>query len=343
MSEPDKDHAIASALASRLRTDSASSESGCPGAEVLAAYFERSVRPGDAARLEAHLVACGRCQSLLAALVRADSAGAEERRAIPAAPFFARWRWWAVPAAAGLAATLWLAVRMEPPPADLPPALARREATPPMMPEPDAPSPPQPVPRSDIPSRPRTPDAKAEKLQARVEMKALPTAEQDVAAQGAAPPADRAPEARAAVENVERETPARVPERARAATPKAVRSDMALPQLEPPGGSSVRWRLLGSAIERSTDRGRTWQRQLDRPDVVLRAGLAVSEDVCWAVGDRGMVLRTTDGTTWAQAAVPAAVDLVSVEAADALNATVVAIDGRRFVTSDGGRSWRERQ
>jgi hypothetical protein len=85
------------------------------------------------------------------------------------------------------------------------------------------------------------------------------------------------------------------------------------------------------------------------------AGSAPSEVVCWLVGDAGLVLRTTDGARFTRVAAPmssadvrsveaprapVAPDLGSVEALDALRATVTTTDGHRFVTTDGGASWR---
>ena len=48
-----------------------------------------------------------------------------------------------------------------------------------------------------------------------------------------------------------------------------------------------------------------------------------------------------DGLTWRRVAFPEAIELVGVRASDASNATVTAADGRRFTTTDGGKSWRQ--
>lgn len=106
-------------------------------------------------------------------------------------------------------------------------------------------------------------------------------------------------------------------------------------------GSKVVWRLgPGGSIERSADGGATWQRQVSGVTADLLAGSAPSLTVCWAVGRGGVVLRTTDGSTWSQVVSPTAQDLTAIVAVDAEQATVTAADGKRYATTDGGRTWR---
>jgi photosystem II stability/assembly factor-like uncharacterized protein len=53
-----------------------------------------------------------------------------------------------------------------------------------------------------------------------------------------------------------------------------------------------------------------------------------------------VILRTTDGQRWERVAAPAEVTAwAAVVAHDAMNATVVADDLRRFSTQDGGQTW----
>ena len=73
---------------------------------------------------------------------------------------------------------------------------------------------------------------------------------------------------------------------------------------------------------------------------MLTAGAAPSRDVCWLVGPSGTVVVSTDGRTWQRVPVPEAIDLTAVRASDGLNATVTAVDGRTFTTTDAGKSWR---
>lgn len=106
-------------------------------------------------------------------------------------------------------------------------------------------------------------------------------------------------------------------------------------------GSNLVWRFgPAGSIELSTDSSASWQRQSSGVTTDLLAGSAPSATVCWAVGRGGVVLRTTDGSTWAPMGSPTSADLVAIEARDALQATVTTADGKRYSTSDGGRTWR---
>jgi hypothetical protein len=51
----------------------------CADPETLAAYYDRSLAEADRDRLEAHFADCARCQAQLAAIARADEAGASAR------------------------------------------------------------------------------------------------------------------------------------------------------------------------------------------------------------------------------------------------------------------------
>ena len=104
-----------------------------------------------------------------------------------------------------------------------------------------------------------------------------------------------------------------------------------------------RWRLAsGSAIERSTDGGKTWtaQNAPSHPELMMAA--APTPTVCWIVGRAGTVLLTVDGRRWQTVAFPESVDLVAIAASSADAATVTTSDGRTFATTDRGRSWSRR-
>jgi hypothetical protein len=103
---------------------------------------------------------------------------------------------------------------------------------------------------------------------------------------------------------------------------------------------NTQWRIVpNGGVERSTDRGATWQQQSTGVTVTLSAGVAPSSKVCWLVGPAGIVVRSTDGGTWQRVAFPEAIDLASIRATDDMHAVVTAADGRTFTTADGGRTW----
>jgi hypothetical protein len=101
---------------------------------------------------------------------------------------------------------------------------------------------------------------------------------------------------------------------------------------------SVRWRIRGATVERSADAGGSWRRVVTGASA-LTAVATPSSTVCWIVGRNGVVLRLTDGENFARVTAPDAADLSTVQATDALTATVTTVDGRRFATTDGGRTW----
>ena len=112
-----------------------------------------------------------------------------------------------------------------------------------------------------------------------------------------------------------------------------------------PNGTNF-WRVLrGGAIERSTDRGRTWEAAtVDDPGPLSPASSSPAETVCWFVGPGGRILLTTDAVRFRRVPFPENVDLAFVDASSATSA-IVSTDGaresdrRRFRTEDGGKSW----
>jgi len=105
---------------------------------------------------------------------------------------------------------------------------------------------------------------------------------------------------------------------------------------------STRWRVIaGTHVERTVDAGVTWNALPIEPALKtpLLAGVATSPLNCWLVGRGGVVLVTNDGSTFRRVSVPEVVHLTAVTAQDAMRATVTAIDGRKFTTTDGGLTW----
>jgi hypothetical protein len=109
-----------------------------------------------------------------------------------------------------------------------------------------------------------------------------------------------------------------------------------------PGGSVV-WQIgIGGGIQRSADSGKTWTRQDSGVQTELTNGQAASAAVCWLVGLKGTVLRTTDGLHWQKVTFPLETDLVRIEAPDELHAVVTAAAGQTYATENGGKSWQKR-
>jgi photosystem II stability/assembly factor-like uncharacterized protein len=102
----------------------------------------------------------------------------------------------------------------------------------------------------------------------------------------------------------------------------------------------VNWRVLASGqVERSVTGGDTWMPVTISPPAVIVNGASPSPSVCWLVGRTGIVLLSTDGSTFRRVFFPDVSDLRSVIAVDEREATVTTTDGRVFKTDDGGRTW----
>lgn len=121
--------------------------------------------------------------------------------------------------------------------------------------------------------------------------------------------------------------------------PKAALADAVGPVDVVSSDPSVRWRIRGTAVERTVDAGATWTTQRTGTTVLLAAGSSPSPGVCWLVGRQGTVLRSIDGRSWQTVAFPEAIDLVHVEAAGPDTAVVTTADNRHFRTADGGKTW----
>jgi hypothetical protein len=106
-----------------------------------------------------------------------------------------------------------------------------------------------------------------------------------------------------------------------------------------------RWRVLaGGALERTSDAGATWTAITFDPPVHVIGGFTPAPGVCWLVARDGIVLLSVDATApqprFQRRPFLDGLELVSVRATSARDATVTAVDGRVFVTSDGGTTWR---
>jgi hypothetical protein len=104
-------------------------------------------------------------------------------------------------------------------------------------------------------------------------------------------------------------------------------------------GHLTRWMLTSrGVIARSSD-GVGWRPLTSGTDVDLIAGTAPSADVCWVIGRAGTILRTTDGEQWERIPSPTGAELLSIAARDEHSATVLTVDGRKFATDNGGKTW----
>lgn len=339
----------------------ATAAEGCLDAETLASIVDGRLPAEALTAAEAHVADCARCQATMAALVRTEPEPAS-RAAWWRVPSL---RWLAPAAAAATAVAIWVAVdtgphvvhvRQEaaapaqpataaavqddaivsPPPAAGevsrqrigrgivagvlvgPPGQSAGEPKPPQRdPVPDG----RPAPASPPPPASAAPPGAL----ARRAAEFAPSG-----ALGAPPPANAAKDSRAS---------AAVPR-----SPLRV-EDLALPDTAtiatdiPSSDPRYRWRLVGRAVQRSTDGGATWQDQSTGVISAVNAGSAASPEVCWLVGDGGLVLVTVDGLSWQRVSPPADEALVSVSAASADSATVTSRDGRTFATVDRGRTW----
>jgi len=62
--------------------------------------------------------------------------------------------------------------------------------------------------------------------------------------------------------------------------------------------------------------------------------------VCWLAGDAGRVFVRAAGGTWADHPIAeSGVGVIAIKASSTDAATATLADGRRFSTTDGGRTW----
>ncbi len=308
-------------------------DSACLDADTLAAWADQTLDARERKAVETHAADCERCQALLAAMVTT----------MPE-PAAAPWRWrmpalgWLVPiAAAATAVAIWVAVPNrapvqhsqsaeaaldQPEAAPVPPAAAPAKAT--AAAEPGAQSE---LARAQDANAPPSADLKERRESASLGKQVSPAeanARSDTAgaARAAAPAASPPPPPSPAA-------PARLSAFANAADTMVVSSNPA-----------TRFRLLpGGGVQRSADGGATWRSESSGATATLTAGSSPSPSVCWLVGPSGTVLLSTGGSSWRRLAFPERVDLLSIVATDQDNATVTTLDGRAFVTTDGGESW----
>jgi hypothetical protein len=91
-----------------LSTDPAPGARNCPEPDTLAAYYERSLAPGEVQQLEKHLSSCVRCRAQIAALVRSEPA--VEAHPSSVRSWLWHWRWLAPVVAATAIVLVWVSV-----------------------------------------------------------------------------------------------------------------------------------------------------------------------------------------------------------------------------------------
>jgi hypothetical protein len=386
--QQDAEQGMDALLRRSLSTSAPAAE--CPAPELLAAYSERSLDRDEVVSLDVHLASCARCREMLAALDRGAPQEVLQERQGGRAGWAWVWDWrWLAPAAATFAlAGIWFvrheqAAQLVRETRQLPIlAMARsRELEPDVVPQdrataplPSAPESPATPPAQPEPAEKKSVDqqsqaaardlAQVEQLRKEADSldNSLKQEENDAAKSAAgaasstalpqgsaapsAAPLASAPKAKAALASPAAGTLARL---------QSLQSAPLNTIIHTPD-SNVLWRLVaGGFIDRSTDGGATWQRQVLAPNGVdaadsvasasvrIAAGSAPTAKVCWLVGNAGLMLLTKDGETWTTISPPARVDFAAVSATSAQNATVTAADGRKFATRDGGATWSQAQ
>jgi hypothetical protein len=254
-------------------------------------------------------------------------------------PRVAYLKWLGAAAAAGLAVALWAVVAPREG-TDLMRVNKAEDKRAPVVAESRKDGPPQP-PAAQIASQPESRTVAKNKAGERERDDRAKLAEKPAAKrvpEAAAAPAPAAPAAPAA----EEPRPEALLDRAQERTRQSVQS-FRVGQAEgslsadAPGGE--RWRVgAAGSIQRSIDGGAVWNEEpVKAPGA--RALAAPAPDVCWIVGDAGLVLRYHAGV-WQRLKPPADAAIVAVTAVDGLRATVTLADGRRLSTEDGGATWR---
>ncbi len=313
----------------------------CLDAETVAAWADGGLSGASLEMAQSHVADCARCQSLVGALARTNAAVAlpkPERAA-------RRWLPWLVPlTAAAAAVALWVAV-----PGDLSaPVAPQRPAE--VKTQTAETNTQQPARLDDQPQAStarretqaaQSADKKAERQapvpELRKDVGRLETdrlKQQNAAAAPAAATPPVAPAAEASAPAAAAPPAAPEPNAARLArSASGVAETIAVANEIVSPDRSIRWRIAGSVVERSTNGGASWNAVPTGIAAVLTAGV---------VGRGGVVLLSTDGRTWRRVAFPEIADLSAVQATDARTASVSTADGRLFSTSDGGVTWERR-
>lgn len=351
----DRDPAFDRLIARGLDREIDVSGNACPDADLLAAWFDHTLSALERERIEAHVSGCACCQQILASLARSEPEVVRAAPApAPAHPWHWHWRWLVPLATAAVVVVVGTRTLRAPGPVVMSgraPSVAQApvSATAELR-VPEAKAEPVGAPPAAAPARKResapSPGAPSPAARAESDTVGLPAktgetarAEPDAAAGKAITVTAQLPVA---------PRPPEVTEEARLKSAHTLKALLGAPQasvsVAGPSGTTTTWRFgRGGTIERSSDGGQTWERQSSGVTTALTDASALTDSVCWIVGERGVVLRTTDGRTWQALPSPTEFDLVAVHAWSETAATITASDRAEYETTDGGKSWRRRQ
>jgi hypothetical protein len=359
--------AFEAAIRRELQRASRTEAHDCPAADVIAAYYDRSLARTERTRVDSHLISCARCQSMMAAIARADDSqpSLPARETVRGLFQVARV---AAPIAiigAGIAFMVGMRTRahhelqvvaLASPAAQLQPQFEESAAAPaaPAPAEKSAPAVPQwlPAPAAGnltthqlkLAARERMGAARKEVAPQQLAKAAAPRAEAFSAAASAPGAPSRQAQAAGAGG-----APAIVVENETAMTSAAVSVNTALSAAAPmmnhatsPDGT-VMWQFGTAGVITRSENSGSWVALHSGVTSDLLAASAPSSDVCWIVGKSAIVLRTLDrGAHWQILAPPSREDLTMVTATDSNNATATASSGNRYMTHDGGVTWSSR-
>ena len=357
MAQRPKDHdSFESALKREMAKTPAPKLPDCPEPEILAAYYDASMTSSDRARVNSHLFECPRCQSILAAIARADDVQAVEtpvaqwwrsRRILPIAAAFA----------GALALVIVLRLRSEPNrPQQI--ALASRAEIAPSKPAPPAP---------EVASSAAAPQVAESPMSvmntgpaAAPEAKTEPRKQMEIAAQPPlthhhahhkteaqvpeAVPQPIAPAApiQAPTPSMEMQTFSTMSEPAKAMSkePAAVEAPTVLSS-----AGALLHRMGGAGTVEQQSARQSPNTAVFGGNVAAPAGsgnieaLSPSRTTAWAVGAQGRILRWVAGGDWQSQPSGVLMDLLAASAPNDSACWVGGKSGTVLRTIDGGEHW----
>jgi Photosynthesis system II assembly factor YCF48 len=353
--KPDRDATIDRLLAGRTPRSPGNSTDACLDAESLAAWADGALDAAALAAAEAHAADCARCQAMLAAMAR--TAPLAPAQAV--APWWKPAFRWLVPLTAAAAAVLvWTIVQARdgrvvvhqisespestPPPPVAAPSPSREPAAVAVAPPTTAVTP---TPGSETRTLAEPKEVESRQAADQYRLSAESTKADGAKGDKKSPAADVLAEAATRTDRARTTAENAAAAPAAPAQPMVKTFSFGAPEtIIVSSNPASRWRILqGGQVQRSADGGATWQTQTTGVSDTLSGGSSPTPSVCWLVGPKGIVLRTTDGRSWMRIPFPEAVPLTSIRATDDRTATVTTEDGRQFVTENAGRTWARKE